>query len=72
MGSDFSFYDALAKVLHDELILCEPDSREPWFISAAHDESCLTDTLSAFERAVDATLRDTRAAAPAARGAQNI
>jgi glutamate-1-semialdehyde 2,1-aminomutase len=44
-------------VLHDERILCEPDSREPWFISAAHDESCLQDTLAAFEIAIDTTLR---------------
>src|SRR5579871_6028960 len=56
-GSDYSFYDAAAKVLHDERVLCEPDSREPWFISAAHDESCLTDTLAAFEIAIDTTLR---------------
>jgi glutamate-1-semialdehyde 2,1-aminomutase len=56
-GSDYSYYDATARVLHDERILCEPDSREPWFISAAHDESCLTDTLRAFEIAVDTTLR---------------
>ena len=55
-GSDYSFYDAVARVLHDERILCEPDSREPWFMSAAHDDSCLKDTLSAFEIAVDATL----------------
>ena len=55
-GSDYSFYDAVAKVLHDELILCEPDSREPWFMSAAHDDSCLKDTLAAFEVAVDTTL----------------
>ena len=55
--SDYSFYDAAAKVLHDERVLCEPDSREPWFISAAHDDSCLADTLAAFEVAVDATLR---------------
>jgi glutamate-1-semialdehyde 2,1-aminomutase len=55
-GSDYSFYDAMARVLHDELILCEPDSREPWFVSAAHDESCLAQTLAAFEVAVDATL----------------
>ncbi|MBS0580453.1 MAG: aminotransferase class III-fold pyridoxal phosphate-dependent enzyme [Proteobacteria bacterium] len=55
-GSDYSFYDAVARVLHDECILCEPDSREPWFMSAAHDDSCLKDTLSAFEIAVDATL----------------
>src|SRR5271170_6882019 len=55
-GSDYSFYDAVAKELHDELILCEPDSREPWFVSAAHDDSCLTDTLAGFEVAIDRTL----------------
>ncbi|MFI4868628.1 MAG: aspartate aminotransferase family protein [Steroidobacterales bacterium] len=55
-SSDYTFYDAAAKVLHDERILCEPDSREPWFISAAHDESCLRDTMAAFEVAIDATL----------------
>ena len=36
--------------------MCEPDSREPWFICASHDESCLADTLKAFEEAVDVTL----------------
>jgi glutamate-1-semialdehyde 2,1-aminomutase len=56
-GSDYGFYDAMAQVLHDEGVLCEPDSREPWFISAAHDESCLADTLRGFEIAVDATLK---------------
>jgi glutamate-1-semialdehyde 2,1-aminomutase len=43
-------------VLHDECILCEPDSREPWFVSAAHDDACLADTLAAFETAIDRTL----------------
>jgi glutamate-1-semialdehyde 2,1-aminomutase len=56
-SSDYSFYDALAQVLHDEGVLCEPDSREPWFVSAAHDAACLADTLRAFEIAVDATLQ---------------
>jgi len=55
-SSDYSFYDAAAKVLHDEGVLCEPDSREPWFMSAAHDDSCLHDTLRAFEIAIDKTL----------------
>jgi glutamate-1-semialdehyde 2,1-aminomutase len=55
-GSDYTFYDAAARVLHDECILCEPDSREPWFVCAAHDESCLADTLRAFEVAIDRTL----------------
>jgi glutamate-1-semialdehyde 2,1-aminomutase len=56
-GSDYGFYDAMTRVLHDEGVLCEPDSREPWFVSAAHDESCLADTLRGFTVAVDATLR---------------
>lgn len=56
-SSDYSYYDATARILHDERILCEPDSREPWFVSAAHDDSCLADTLRAFEIAIDTTLR---------------
>jgi glutamate-1-semialdehyde 2,1-aminomutase len=55
-GSDYSFYDAVAKELHEELVLCEPDSREPWFMSAAHDDACLKDTLAGFEVAIDRTL----------------
>ncbi len=54
--SDYTFYDTMAPFLHDLGILCEPDSREPWFISAAHDESCLQSTLRSFETAVDRTL----------------
>jgi glutamate-1-semialdehyde 2,1-aminomutase len=54
--SDYTFYDAVARELHEECILCEPDSREPWFMSAAHDDSCLHDTLTAFEVAIDRTL----------------
>jgi len=57
-SSDYAFYDATARVLHDEGVLCEPDSREPWFISAAHDDSCLKDTLAGFEVAIDATLQN--------------
>jgi glutamate-1-semialdehyde 2,1-aminomutase len=56
-SSDYAFYDAMAQVLHDEGVLCEPDSREPWFVSAAHDESCLADTLRGFTVAVDTILR---------------
>ncbi|HEV2441557.1 MAG TPA: aminotransferase class III-fold pyridoxal phosphate-dependent enzyme [Steroidobacteraceae bacterium] len=55
-GSDYTFYDAAAKVLHDERVLCEPDSREPWFVCAAHDDACLKHTLAAFEVAIDKTL----------------
>ncbi len=57
-SSDYAFYDAAARVLHDQGVLCEPDSREPWFICAAHDEACLKDTLAGFEIAIDTTLRN--------------
>jgi glutamate-1-semialdehyde 2,1-aminomutase len=56
-SSDYAFYDATARVLHDEGVLCEPDSREPWFVSAAHDDSCFKDTMAGFEVAIDTTLR---------------
>jgi glutamate-1-semialdehyde 2,1-aminomutase len=57
-SSDYAFYDATARVLHDQGVLCEPDSREPWFVSAAHDDGCLKDTLAGFEIAIDTTLRN--------------
>jgi glutamate-1-semialdehyde 2,1-aminomutase len=59
--SDYSFYDTLAYHLHDQGIICEPDSREPLFMCEAHDASCLADTLKAFEAAVDLTLEDVAA-----------
>jgi glutamate-1-semialdehyde 2,1-aminomutase len=55
-SSDYTFYDAAARVLHDEGVLCEPDSREPWFVCAAHDDACLKQTLAAFEVAIEKTL----------------
>jgi glutamate-1-semialdehyde 2,1-aminomutase len=54
--SDYSFYDKLAFHLQDLGIICEPDSREPLFMCEAHDQSCLDDTLRAFETSVDLTL----------------
>jgi glutamate-1-semialdehyde 2,1-aminomutase len=56
--SDYRFYDAIARRLHDLGIICEPDSREPWFMCEAHDEACLAETLDAFEQAVDMTLEE--------------
>ncbi|RZV39041.1 MAG: aspartate aminotransferase family protein [Chromatiales bacterium] len=55
--SDYAFYDALAPALHDEGVLVEPDSREPWFLCESHNMGCLTETLDKFERAVDITLQ---------------
>ncbi len=54
--SDYTFYDKMAFHLHDLGIICEPDSREPWFMCEAHDAACLADTLKAMETAVDMTL----------------
>ncbi len=56
--SDYSFYDQMAYFLHDLGVICEPDSREPWFVCEAHgtDRACLGDTLKAVETAVDLTL----------------
>jgi len=46
----------MAPTLHDLGIICEPDSREPWFMSAAHDDACLGETLEIFELAIDLTI----------------
>jgi glutamate-1-semialdehyde 2,1-aminomutase len=54
--SDYTFYDTLAQYLIEHGVVCEPDSREPWFISAAHDDSCLATTLAVFEAGVDSTV----------------
>lgn len=56
--SDYTFYDTMAGYLIDMGVMCEPDSREPWFISSAHDEICLSETLKKFEEAVDLTLAE--------------
>jgi glutamate-1-semialdehyde 2,1-aminomutase len=60
LNSDYTFYDTMAPVLHDLGILCEPDSREPWFICEAHSrDDSLSLTLNAFEQAVDLTMEKT-------------
>ena len=56
MQSDYDFYDTLAPELHDQGILVEPDSREPWFLCESHDMECLNETLDKIERAVDITM----------------
>ncbi len=61
--TDHAFYEMLAPHLRDLGVLVEPDSREPWFICAAHDENCLNETVAAFEQAVELTLEQRRSAA---------
>ena len=57
INSNYEFYDTLAPELHNQGILVEPDSREPWFLCEAHTDGCLDDTLARFECAVDITLQ---------------
>jgi glutamate-1-semialdehyde 2,1-aminomutase len=57
VNSNYEFYDTLAPFLHEEGVLVEPDSREPWFLCEAHTDNCLDDTLERFERAVDITIQ---------------
>jgi len=56
VNTNYEFYDTLAPRLHDLGVLCEPDSREPWFICEAHADGCLQETLGRFEQAVNLTL----------------
>jgi glutamate-1-semialdehyde 2,1-aminomutase len=57
LDSDYTFYDTMAPELHELGVLCEPDSREPWFICEAHaKDDSLVQTLAAFERAIDLTM----------------
>jgi glutamate-1-semialdehyde 2,1-aminomutase len=60
--TDYTFYEALVPELHELGIICEPDSREPWFICEAHDQSCLDETLDIFEQAVDKVLQELKTA----------
>lgn len=62
--SDYDLYNDVAAELNRRGILCEPDSWEPWFVSAAHDEECLARTALHFEEALDKALemRDRSAA----------
>ncbi len=56
LDSDYTFYDTMAPELHELGVLCEPDSREPWFVCEAHaKDDSLEHTLQAFATAVDLT-----------------
>lgn len=54
--TDYTFYSTLAPNLHDLGILVEPDSREPWFMCEALDDSCFNQTIAKFEQAVGMTI----------------
>jgi glutamate-1-semialdehyde 2,1-aminomutase len=53
---DGAFGGDLAPRLHGFGILCDADFHGSWFVSAAHNELCLAETLAKFEHATDAAL----------------
>src|SRR5579862_2357699 len=58
--TDHDLYDAVAVGMHPRGAMPEPDSREPWFLCAAHDDADEAQILEAFEGSLAAAL-DARA-----------
>lgn len=54
--TDHDLYDAVAVGMHSRGAMPEPDSREPWFLSAAHDEADLGRIVEIFADSLDAAL----------------
>ena len=54
--SDHALYDEVAIGMHARGAMPEPDSREPWFICAAHDDADEARVLEAFADSLDAAL----------------
>ena len=65
--TDHDLYDAVAVGMHPRGAMPEPDSREPWFLCAAHTDADEAQVLEAFEGSLDAAL-DARAQGVAAPG----
>ena len=51
-NSDHQLYESIMGNLIQRGVMPDPDSREPWFLSAAHREEDVAETLTAFELAV--------------------
>ncbi len=58
--TDHDLYDAVATGMHPRGAMPEPDSREPWFLCAAHNDADEAKVLEAFEGSLEAAL-DARA-----------
>ena len=54
--TDHDLYDAVAVGMHPRGAMPEPDSREPWFLCAAHDDADEAQVLEAFEGSLEAAL----------------
>jgi glutamate-1-semialdehyde 2,1-aminomutase len=56
VNTDHDLYDAVAAGMHARGAMPEPDSREPWFLCAAHDDADEAKVLEAFEGSLDDAL----------------
>jgi glutamate-1-semialdehyde 2,1-aminomutase len=54
--TDHELYDSIAVGMHARGAMPEPDSREPWFLCAAHDDADESQILDAFVDSLDAAL----------------
>jgi glutamate-1-semialdehyde 2,1-aminomutase len=54
--TDHDLYDAVAVGMHPRGAMPEPDSREPWFLCAAHNDVDEAEVLEAFEGSLAAAL----------------
>jgi glutamate-1-semialdehyde 2,1-aminomutase len=54
--TDHELYDAIAVGMHARGAMPEPDSREPWFLCAAHDDADESQVLDAFVDSLDGAL----------------
>ena len=50
--SDQKLYESIMANMIRRGVMPDPDSREPWFLSAAHSEADVAETLNTFEQAV--------------------
>ena len=50
--SDHQLHEAILANLIDRGVMPDPDAREPWFLSAAHSEADVAETLGALDEAV--------------------
>jgi glutamate-1-semialdehyde 2,1-aminomutase len=55
-NTDHALYDAIAVGMQARGAMPEPDSREPWFLCAAHDDADEARALEAFEGSLEAAL----------------
>ncbi len=53
-----ALYEALANELLARGVMPDPDAREPWFLSAAHDDAAIEETIAIFGEALEA-VKDT-------------